>query len=276
MMNMDIDNSGGQDFGMRSFVEDHMSKEDLGPGTSTQDWTDLQNLGQELTRWEESINCMNYTPQERNRWSQVPPRAPDKNDPRPRPRGRKGKGKEISCFHASTRVRMFTTTKGSPEYKRMDKLVKGDLLLTRRYRGNRREPSQGHVSSVECVMTFACTPEGQLMVEVQGNFLTPDHHVAKGRGDWSTAGALAGPETDSTTKWDHTVYNVKLLSRGQIELENRIYAATMGARFDAADPGQDPIYSEDTTRYLQDLSEYSSGHIHWARGTASVDQHGMP
>ena len=50
----------------------------------------------------------------------------------------------------------------------------------------------------------------------------------------------------------------------------------MGARFDAADPGQDPIYSEETTRYLQDLPEYSSRHIHWARGTASVDQYGMP
>jgi len=56
----------------------------------------------------------------------------------------------------------------------------------------------------------------------------------------------------------------------------RIYAATLGARFDAAEPGQDPIYSEETTRYLQDLSGYSSRHIHWARGTASVDQHGMP
>jgi len=132
MMNMDNDNSGGQDFGMRSFVEDHMSKEDLGPGTSTQDWTDLQNLGRELTQWEESINCMNYTLQERNRWSQVPPRAPDKKDPRTRPRGRKGKGKEISCFHASTRVSMFTITKGGPEYKRMDKLVKGDKLWTTR------------------------------------------------------------------------------------------------------------------------------------------------
>ena len=50
----------------------------------------------------------------------------------------------------------------------------------------------------------------------------------------------------------------------------------MGARFDAADPGQDPIYSEETTRYLQDLPEYSSRHIHWARGTASVDQYGIP
>ena len=46
------------------------------------------------------------------------------------------------------------------------------------------------------------------MVEVEGNFLTPDHHVARGRGEWSTAGALAGPETKSTTKLAHTVFNI--------------------------------------------------------------------
>ena len=191
MMNMDDDNSGGEDFDLCSFIADHMSKEDLGPEASKQDWTNLQILGQELRRWEESIRQL-YSTQERNKWSQVPPRTQDKKDSRPRPRGRKGKGKEISCFHASTRVRMFMTTKGASAYKRMDKLVKGDKLWTRRYRSNRREPSQGHVSIVECVMTFACPPEGQLMVEVQGNFLTPDHHVARGRGEWSTVGALAG------------------------------------------------------------------------------------
>jgi len=108
-------------------------------------------------------------------------------------------------------------------------------------------------------MTFACPPEGQLMVEVEGNFLTPDHHVDKGRGEWSTAGALAGPETDSTTKLVHTVYNIKLQSGGQIELGNRIYAATLGARFDAADPGQDPIYSEETTRHLLGTYPLGSG-----------------
>jgi len=42
------------------------------------------------------------------------------------------------------------------------------------------------------------------------NFLTPDHHVAKGRGKWSTAGALANCDTYSTTKLFHTVYNIKL------------------------------------------------------------------
>jgi len=114
------------------------------------------------------------------------------------------------------------------------------------------------------------------MVEVEGNSLTPDRNVAKGRGEWSTAGALAKSDTDSTTKLVHIVYNIKLQSGGQIELDNKIYTATLGARFDAGDPGQDPIYSEKTTRYLEDLPEYSSGHIHWARGTASVDQYGIP
>jgi len=108
-MNMDDENSGGQDFDMCSFIEDHMSKEDLGPEASKQDWTDLQILGQELRRWEESIRDMLYPPHERNRWSQVPPGTQDTKNSRPRPRGRKGKGKEILCFHASTRVRMFTT-----------------------------------------------------------------------------------------------------------------------------------------------------------------------
>jgi len=95
------------------------------------------------------------------------------------------------------------------------------------------------------------------MVEVEGKFLTPDHHVARGRGEWSTAGALAGPETESRTKLVHTVYNIKLQSGGQIELGNRVYAATLGARFDAGDTGQEPTYSEETTRYLPDLAGYS-------------------
>jgi len=43
------------------------------------------------------------------------------------------------------------------------------------------------------------------MFEEDSNFLTPDHHVAKGRGKWSTAGALAKLDTDSTTKLTHMV-----------------------------------------------------------------------
>jgi len=155
MMNMDIEHSGGEDFDMRSAIEDHMSEEDLGPEASKQDWTDLQTLRQDLRWWEESISRLHHPMQERNRWSQVPPRS-----------------KEISCFHASTKVRMYTTIQGAPQYKRMDELARGDKLWTRRYRRNRREPSQGQISTVECVMTFACPPEGQPMVEVEGNFLT--------------------------------------------------------------------------------------------------------
>jgi len=119
-------------------------------------------------------------------------------------------------------------------------------------------------------MTFACPPEGQSLVEVEGNFLTPDHHVAIGRGEWSTAGALANPDTESTTKLAHTVYNIKLQSGGQIELGNKIYAATLGARFDAVDLGQDPIYSEEATRYLQDFAGSSTccsvGVVTWGVG----------
>ena len=44
MMNMDEENSGGGDFDMGSFIEDHMSEEDLGPEASKQEWSDLQAL----------------------------------------------------------------------------------------------------------------------------------------------------------------------------------------------------------------------------------------
>jgi len=114
------------------------------------------------------------------------------------------------------------------------------------------------------------------MVEVEGNFLTPDHYVARGNGELSTAGVLAHPKAESSKKLAHTVYSIKLQSGGQIELGNRVYAATLGARFDTVDPGKESIYSEDASRYLQDLAGYASGHIHWALGTASVDCHGMP
>ena len=95
MMNMDVEHSGGQDFEMSSAIEDHMSKEDPGTEASKQDWIDLQTLRQKVRRWEESISCMNYSPQKRNRWSQVP---------RPRPRGRKGKRHInflVPCKHQS-------------------------------------------------------------------------------------------------------------------------------------------------------------------------------
>ena len=73
MMHMDDYNAVGDEFNMCSFAEDHMSREDLGVGASTQDWADLQNLGRELMRWEN----LPMDAQARNKWSQVPPRAPD-------------------------------------------------------------------------------------------------------------------------------------------------------------------------------------------------------
>jgi len=109
MMHIDDYIAGGteftiNEFTMCSFAEDHMSKEDLGVGASTQEWADLQNLGRELMRWDN----LPMDSQARNKWSQVPPRVPDKKEPRPRSRGRKDRGKGISCFLGSTRVRMAT------------------------------------------------------------------------------------------------------------------------------------------------------------------------
>ena len=109
------------------------------------------------------------------------------------------------------------------------------------------------------------------MVEVEGNFLTLDHYVDRGNGKWSTAEELTHPGTESITQLAHIVYNIKLQRGDHIEHCNRVYAATLGARFDTAGPGKEPTYSEEASRYLQDLPGYASGHIHWASGTASVD-----
>ena len=65
-----------------------MSREDLRVDATTQEWADLQTLGRELIRWDN----LSKDSQTRNKWSQVPHRAPDHPQPRPRPRGRKGKG----------------------------------------------------------------------------------------------------------------------------------------------------------------------------------------
>ena len=183
MMNMDIVHSGGKDFEMRSAIEDHMSEEGLGPEASKQDWTDLQTLREDLRWWEESICHMYHPTQEKNRWSQVPPRS-----------------EEISCFHASTKVRMYTTIPGAPQYKRMDKLVRGDKLWTRRHRRNQMEPSQGQVSIVECVMTFACPPEGQPMVEVEGNFPDPRPLRSQGKRRMVHSGSPCTPRNRTLTE----------------------------------------------------------------------------
>jgi len=135
----------------------------------------------------------------------------------------------------------------------MDKLVKGDQLWTRRYRRNNLGPIQGHVSTVECVMTFACPPEGQPMVEVEGNFLTPDHYVARGNGTWTTAGELTPPGSESPTQSALIVCNIRLQEGDHIELGNRIYTATLGARFDTTGLEEEPAYSEEDARCLQDL-----------------------
>jgi len=121
-MNMDVGNSGGGDFSFDSAIEDHMNEEDLGPEASVQDRSDLRALREDLRHWIRSLNPLVTTMQGVNRWSQVPPRS-----------------RNISCFHASTMVRMYTITPGAPQYKRMDKLVKKDKLWTRRDRRNRSD-----------------------------------------------------------------------------------------------------------------------------------------
>jgi len=99
---------------MSSAIATHTSKEDLGPEASKQDWSDLKTLREQLRWWEETIYTLGHPAKERNRWSQVPPQEQDRKKPRPRYRGRAGeaKTKVVSCFHASTRVRIFTTDKG--------------------------------------------------------------------------------------------------------------------------------------------------------------------
>jgi len=54
-MNMSLAYRGRQDFTMSSDIENHMTKEDLGPEASKQDWTDLKTLREELRWWEETI-----------------------------------------------------------------------------------------------------------------------------------------------------------------------------------------------------------------------------
>ena len=70
MMNMDVVNSGGEDFDMDSAIEDHMNEEDLGPEASVQDRSDLQALREDLRHWMRSINPFVTTIQEVNRWAQ--------------------------------------------------------------------------------------------------------------------------------------------------------------------------------------------------------------
>jgi len=81
-----IISTGGHDFTMSSFVEDHMSKEDLAVGATTQEWSALKKLGLALRRWD------NLSTDSLGNGSRVPPGAPGSD---PRPRGRKNKGRGI-------------------------------------------------------------------------------------------------------------------------------------------------------------------------------------
>ena len=114
------------------------------------------------------------------------------------------------------------------------------------------------------------------MVEVEGNLLTPDHYISRREGPWATAGEQTQLEIEPQTGSASIVYNITLQEGDNIELGNRIHAATLGARIDVAGSGEEPTYSEKDARYLQGLPKYSSGHIHWAAfGTVTVDFHGM-
>jgi len=149
---------------------------------------DLRTLRDLLRWWEDTIYVLGHPKKERNRWSQVPysghtcGNTPIKGNPGPPTTPAKQAREKASCFHASTRVRIFMEDRGISEYKRMDKIVKRDTLWVRRFsRGNSRA-GRTHVGIVECVMTFACQPTGQQMVEVEGNLIIPEHYVSRGEG----------------------------------------------------------------------------------------------
>jgi len=271
-MNMSFLSS--QDFIMSSAIENHMTNEDLGPEATQQDRIDLDTFRDQLKSWESTIFCLGHPAKERSRWTQVPPQEQDRKKSQPRHRGRgarQGKTKAASFFHPSTRVWMFRPDKRGSEYKRMDKLVKGDKFSTRRNRTDKSSPRQGLFSTVECVMTSACPPEGQALVDVEGNFLTPDHYVTRGNGTWTTAGELTPPGGESSTQLALLVYNIVLQEGEHIELGNRMFAATLGARFDTTSSQKEPTYSEKDAKHLRDLPGYSSGPIHWALGMNPED-----
>jgi len=276
---MNMGSPSFQDFTMRSAIENHMTNEDLGPEATKQDRADFDTLRDQLKWWESTIFSLGHPAKERNRWTQVPPQEQDRKKSQQRHRGwgaRQGKTKAVSCFHPNTRVRMLRPDNSGPEYKRMAKLVKGDKLWTRRNNADKSSSRQSLFSTVECVMTFTCPPEGQVLVDVEGNFLTPDHYVASGNGKWTTAGELTPLGGECLTQSSLLVYNIALQDGEHIQLGNRILAATSGARFDITSQQEKPTYSEKGAKNLRDLPGYPSGHIHWALGTALVDCHGMP
>ena len=221
-----------QFFTMTSAIENYMSEEDLGTNASKRDWTDMRTLRNQLIWWEETICILGHPKKERDRWSQVPPlrhvwREPrSKGNPGHPTTPVKQARKKVSCFHASTRVRIFMEDRGILKYKRMDKIVKGDELWARRFLRNKSRAGQAHLSIVECVMTFACQLNGQQMVKVECNLLTPDHYVSRGEGPWAIAGEQTQLEIEPQTGSASIVYNITLQEGDNIELGNRIHAAT--------------------------------------------------
>jgi len=161
-------------FTITSAIEKHISKEDLGTNASEWDCVDLRTLRNQLQWWEDMIYVLGHQEKEMDRWSQVLHSGHSRGNtrsngtPGPPTTPAKQMKTKVSCFHASTRLRIFTEDRGISEYKRMDKLVKGDKLCVRRFSSNSRGV-RTHVGIVECVMTFACQPTRQHMVEVEGN-----------------------------------------------------------------------------------------------------------
>jgi len=256
-----------------------MTNEDLGPEATEQDRTDLDTLRDHLKWWELTIFSLGHPAKERNMWTQVPPQEQDRNKSQRKHRGRgarQGRTKTVSCFHPNTRVRMLRSDNSGPEYKRLADLIKGDQLWTRRNSEERSSPKRDLFSTVECVMTFTCSPEEQVLVDIEGNLLTPDHYVFRGHGQWTTARELLSLGGKSSTQSSLLVYNIMLQDGEHIELDNGILKATLGARFDRTSQQKEPTYPEQEARNLRDLPGYPSGHIHWALGTALVDCHGMP
>ena len=61
------------------------------------------------------------------------------------------------------------------------------------------------------------------------------------------------------------VYNIRLQEGDHVELGNRIYAATLGARFDTTGSEDEPTYSEEDARYSKTYRGIPQGASTWPR-----------
>jgi len=136
----------------------------------------------------------------------------------------------------------------------MDKVVKRDKLWVRIFSRDTSRADRAHFSIVECVMTFACWPRGRQMVEVEGNLMTPDHYVSRGEGPWATAGEQTLLETEPQTGSTSIVQNITLQEGDNIELGNKIHAATLGARYRRNRAGKE-THVPSSRRRMQDISK---------------------